>query len=93
MRKELISISMQFEITFMIHHNRLNMKQTILTPFIVVLGSFFLSFTPDKKLREDGGRDFFTIKKGIESLEWGARDDKKVYLYTLIIFFHNANAF
>jgi aldose 1-epimerase len=68
---------------FLNGRNKLNMKQNMIRPIIVVLGSLILSFTPNRKPHEDRNPYFSTIKKGIETLLWGERDDKKVYLYTL----------
>src|SRR6476620_7752600 len=52
------------------------MKQIILSSIIVAISFFFLSFTSNSP-------HFSTIKRGIEAVEWGERDGKKVYLYTL----------
>ena len=59
------------------------MKQIILSSIIVAQSFFFISFTSNKKLHEGKKSHFFTIKRGIEAVEWGERDGKKVYLYTL----------
>lgn len=59
------------------------MKQIIIRTIIVALGLLFLSFTSGRKLHESKNRHPMTVKKGIETLEWGERDGKKVYLYTL----------
>ena len=59
------------------------MKQIILSSIVVAQSFFFISFTSDKKLHESKKSHCFAIKRGIEAVEWGERDGKKVYLYTL----------
>jgi aldose 1-epimerase len=58
------------------------MKQFITASFIVAASFFLLSFSANRKVPR-GKNYFFAIKKGIEALEWGERDGKKVNLYTL----------
>lgn len=59
------------------------MKHTIIRSVIVASSFFSLSFAPFSKLHEARSHHFFIAKKGIEELEWGERDGKNVYLYTL----------
>jgi len=59
------------------------MKQVVIVPVVIVLGFLFLSSTSKRKLQEEKNAYSFSVKKGIEALEWGERDGKKVYLYTL----------
>src|ERR1044072_9324593 len=63
--------------------NDLNMKQIIIRSVAVALGFLFLSFTSNRKLHDGLNAHSSVYKKGLEALECGARDGKKVYLYTL----------
>lgn len=54
------------------------------TRFIVLIGCFlFLSFMPHGNQRVTLNSSFNASKKGTVVTEWGERDGKKVYLYTL----------
>src|SRR5215213_7438248 len=60
------------------------MKQIIIRSIIVAYSFFFFSFTPNGNFHD--GKNHPSIaanKKGIEVTQWGERDGKKVYLYTL----------
>jgi aldose 1-epimerase len=59
-------------------------KQTIIRSLVVALGFLFLSFMPDRELYRGLNATSSINKKGIEAMEWGERDGKKVYLYTLM---------
>lgn len=59
------------------------MKRIIIRSVVVALGFLFLSFTPTGKPHEGLSVHSSIKKKGIEAMEWGEREGKKVYLYTL----------
>lgn len=59
------------------------MKQIFKKSVSVALSLLSLSFAPDKKPHEGLNVHSSINKKGIEVIEWGERDGKKVYLYTL----------
>src|SRR5919199_3060242 len=65
------------------NRNELNMKQIITSSIIVAFSFLFLSFTPNSNFHEGLNAHSSINKKGIEVVEWGERDGKKVYLYTL----------
>ncbi|MDQ3845536.1 MAG: hypothetical protein M3342_16235 [Bacteroidota bacterium] len=54
------------------------MKQIILRSVVVVLSFLFLSFTPNSNFHEGLNAHSSINKKGIEVIEWGERDGKKV---------------
>jgi aldose 1-epimerase len=59
------------------------MKQ-IINFIIIVIGFLFFSFTSDTILHKGNNNHFIpSNKKGVEVIQWGERDGKKVYLYSL----------
>jgi aldose 1-epimerase len=59
------------------------MKQIIIRSVIVAFGCLFFSFMPNENFHKEKNSHFILNKKGVEVIQWGEKDGKKVYLYTL----------
>jgi uncharacterized protein YxeA len=70
---------------YYINLNKSGMKQ-IISFITVVIGFLSFSFTSNRILHEARNNPFISAnKKGVQEMQWGEKDGKKVYLYTLTI--------